>query len=116
MINSKIQELDLKCISLKAVELGLISNEESKNSEYLYRIFLFLKKTYPNKKIIPTHQVDMFWHCHILFTQKYFEDCNKIFGYYLHHHPVSNQNHIDNMSTYREDTLRLVRLHFPGFI
>lgn len=36
----------------------------------------------------PTHVVDIFWHTHILFTRKYFKDCEAIFGQYLHHEPV----------------------------
>ncbi len=31
--------------------------------------------------------VGIVWHTHILFTEKYFEDCNAIFGRYLHHLP-----------------------------
>ena len=36
----------------------------------------------------PTHVVDIFWHTHILFTRKYFKDCEAVFGQYLHHEPV----------------------------
>jgi hypothetical protein len=31
--------------------------------------------------------VDTFWHYHILDTLKYAEDCQAVFGYFLHHFP-----------------------------
>jgi hypothetical protein len=36
----------------------------------------------------PNKVVDIFWHTHILFTQKYFKDCEVVFGHYLHHEPI----------------------------
>ncbi|MEM9245508.1 MAG: hypothetical protein AAGA67_07180 [Cyanobacteria bacterium P01_F01_bin.153] len=33
--------------------------------------------------------MDEVWHCHILQTQKYTNDCNTLFGYYLHHEAMS---------------------------
>lgn len=35
----------------------------------------------------PNRIVDIVWHTHILFTRMYHEDCQKIFGHYLHHTP-----------------------------
>ncbi|AEV39339.1 hypothetical protein PSE_4837 [Pseudovibrio sp. FO-BEG1] len=35
----------------------------------------------------PSKAVDIVWHTHILFTEKYFKDCDEIFGHYLHHRP-----------------------------
>lgn len=35
----------------------------------------------------PTPDVDKFWHHHILDTKKYAQDCNNMFGYFLHHQP-----------------------------
>lgn len=35
----------------------------------------------------PLKDVDAVWHYHILRTQKYFADCEAVFGYYLHHFP-----------------------------
>jgi hypothetical protein len=31
--------------------------------------------------------VDTFWHFHILDTVKYAADCERVFGYFLHHNP-----------------------------
>ena len=38
-------------------------------------------------EIIPTQEVDEFWHTHILDTKKYAEDCEKFLGQFLHHFP-----------------------------
>jgi len=35
----------------------------------------------------PTETIDEFWHAHILDTEKYFADSNRIFGRYEHHYP-----------------------------
>ena len=32
--------------------------------------------------------VDEMWHCHILMTERYIADCDRVFGEYLHHAPV----------------------------
>lgn len=36
---------------------------------------------------MPPMVVDVIWHTHILCTEKYFKDCENIFGFYLHHQP-----------------------------
>ncbi len=52
-----------------------------------YRRFLFLMKKYPDADASPTVDVDIFWHYHILDTMKYAQDCEAVFGYFLHHYP-----------------------------
>ncbi|QOY95655.1 glycine-rich domain-containing protein-like [Massilia sp. UMI-21] len=52
-----------------------------------YRRFLFLMKKYPDAEASPTVDVDTFWHYHILDTMKYAQDCEAVFGYFLHHYP-----------------------------
>lgn len=32
------------------------------------------------------------WHAHILFTQKYAADCDRIFGSFLHHFPTVDED------------------------
>ncbi len=55
----------------------------------LYKNFLWLQKKYHPEFLVPTREIDEFWHNHILVTKKYFEDCENIFGHYLHHEPAS---------------------------
>ena len=55
--------------------------------ELEYRRFLALTAKYPNEAITPDTDVDKFWHCHILDTMKYAQDCQEALGYFLHHFP-----------------------------
>ena len=55
--------------------------------ERWYRRFLFLNFKHRDRSIVPTKTIDQFWHQHILDTQKYAADCEKIFGFFLHHFP-----------------------------
>lgn len=58
-------------------------------TEVWYRRFLFLnaKLRGSGRAVVPNKLIDTFWHYHILDTQKYAEDCEKTFGYFLHHFP-----------------------------
>jgi hypothetical protein len=52
-----------------------------------YRRFLALNLLYPFEAIVPCHDVDMFWHAHILDTAAYRVDCDAIFGEFFDHFP-----------------------------
>jgi len=54
-------------------------------AERQYKCFLYLRLKYG--RIPPTETIDEFWHAHILDTEKYFADSNRIFGRYEHHYP-----------------------------
>jgi hypothetical protein len=89
MLN-KIMELDLDPIKVKLmhVESGegwSLSKVNFVESEY--RRFLELAKKFPDDDIACSKDVDTFWHYHILDTLKYAEDCQNIFGHFLHHFP-----------------------------
>ena len=54
----------------------------------LYKRFLWLMVRYgKDQMIVPTKEIDEVWHNHILYTQRYFEDCQAIAGHYIHHLP-----------------------------
>jgi hypothetical protein len=65
------------------------SQKELEITEQYYKNFLYLNKKYGHevKVIVPTLEVDEFWHHHILDTRSYIRDCDNIFGYYFHHYP-----------------------------
>ena len=52
-----------------------------------YRRFLALTRRYPNDAIVPSKIVDTLWHGHILDTQAYAADSERLFGFFLHHFP-----------------------------
>lgn len=79
----------MECVAFKVAFDEGWSLEEIDDAEFYYRCFLQAHKEFPNKRIVPTRKIDIFWHHHILDTQKYHDDCQKIFGHYLHHFPYS---------------------------
>jgi len=89
-IVAAIQALDLEPIKFKLMdhEEGQgWSREYVDQMEIAYRRFLTLSVKYPEETIAPSKDVDKFWHGHILDTMKYAEDCQNMFGYFLHHFP-----------------------------
>ncbi len=86
----------------------------------LYRAFLYLCKTYPTEVIVPTKEVDDFWHMHILDTRNYILDCEEIFGFYLHHFPYAGLEgtkvtHEEEVQ-FIENTISLLEKNFPELI
>jgi hypothetical protein len=82
--------LDLSNVRMKLAdpEEGKGSSDEELNlMEQEYRRFLALHLVYPDADIVPCKLVDDIWHQHILDTHAYHEDCEVIFGSYLHHFP-----------------------------
>lgn len=52
-----------------------------------YRRFLALRLAHPDATIVPCKLVDVIWHAHILDTIAYAEDCERLFGRFVHHFP-----------------------------
>jgi hypothetical protein len=52
-----------------------------------YKMFLLLHYLYPEKNIVPTEEIDEVLHNHSSDSAKYHQDCNHLFGYFLHHDP-----------------------------
>lgn len=85
-----IQELDLDPIKVKLMDAEEGEGwtlEKADEVEKWYKRFLLLNFKYPDKHVVPPKSVDTFWHQHILDTRKYHEDCEQVFGYFLHHFP-----------------------------
>lgn len=60
-----------------------------------YRNYLWLLKKYGTKKPLPpSEDIDEFWHHHLLDSTKYLNDCNVIFGHYIHHYPYYGNDSI----------------------
>src|SRR5689334_12278477 len=58
-----------------------------RRAEAGYRKFLERIAQRPQRPQMPSADVDEFWHAHILCTQLYTADCQRLFGRYLHHAP-----------------------------
>lgn len=82
-------------LSLDAIRGKLADREEGKGysrahlarMEQEYRRYLALRLAFPDEDVVPCKLVDEMWHAHILDTLAYHEDCDRIFGRYLHHFP-----------------------------
>jgi hypothetical protein len=89
---SAIQALDLESVKVRAMdpELGEGWTREYADSiETGYKTYLTMLVKYPDhaEDILLSKDVDEFWHTHILQTMKYADDCESVFGQFLHHAP-----------------------------
>ncbi len=114
----KIQALDLEPIMVKLMDPAEGEGwtlEQARETEVWYKRFLYLNAVYPDRSIVPTHAIDSFWHYHILDTLKYAEDCQIVFGYFLHHFPyfgMRGDEDRQNLLDASEQTWNLFREHF----
>lgn len=119
--NTKIKdvnELDLEPIMVKLMDpeegLGWSLDFTMRVADE-YRKFLTLCKENPDLPIVPSTLVDNFWHFHILDTQKYQEDCEAFFGYFLHHFPyfgMRGEQDEENLEAAWQETCRLYETRF----
>lgn len=86
----RLASLDLSMIRLKLadpVEGKGWNAQQLDLAEQEYRRFLALHLMYSEDAIVPCGLVDDIWHQHILDTRAYAQDCDNIFGAFLHHFP-----------------------------
>ncbi len=113
-----IQALDLDPIKFKLMdpEEGQgWSREHVDQMAIEYKRFLTLTVRYPEETIAPNKDVDKFWHGHILDTMKYAEDCQNVFGYFLHHFPyfgMRGEEDAANLAKAGDTTNRLYEKEF----
>jgi hypothetical protein len=123
-----IRALDLEPIRQRVMdeELGEgWSREHAESVERGYRNYLTMLVKHPEdlEDIVVSKDVDEFWHTHILHTMKYTQDCERVFGHYLHHNPhvgKRTQADIQRKAAQVEKTRRLYEqeqlqgIHFRG--
>ncbi len=91
-VMAAIQALDLEPVKQRMMDAELgegWTRKYAENVEGAYRNYLTMLVKHPEdtEDIVVSKDVDKFWHTHILHTMKYTEDCEKVFGKYLHHNP-----------------------------
>jgi hypothetical protein len=89
-IDPKVRKIDLERIAWKVGNDPYkpeMSDYEIYTAIHQYRRYLTLKIRYPSANLVPTDEIDMIWHTHILDTENYAADCEKLFGKFLHHQP-----------------------------
>jgi hypothetical protein len=95
IIEHKILEACVNALDLGPIKFKLANPDDGQGwdrdkiarVEEEYRQFLLLSALEPDNVIVPSREVDKFWHAHILDTRKYEHDCQTIFGRFLHHFP-----------------------------
>jgi hypothetical protein len=113
-----IAELDLEPIKVKLMhaESGEgWSLEMATSVEADYRRFLYLMKMHPNEEMAPLMDVDTFWHYHILDTMKYAADCDKVFGYFMHHFPYLGLRGEDDLEAHHSAGSRMQEVYEATF-
>ena len=91
------------------------TKSKTKKIEKYYKQFLYLSYLYPQDVIVPTKEVDTYWHHHIIDTEKYYEDCLGTIGMVLHHYPyLGTKNKKDKLllTSLFEKTNLLYKKHF----
>ncbi|HYD59429.1 MAG TPA: hypothetical protein VEC35_03700 [Noviherbaspirillum sp.] len=91
------------------------TREEADRHELEYKRFLALVAKYPDAVITPDTNVDKFWHGHILDTMKYAEDCQNVFGYFLHHFPYFGMRDEEDAANLAEASTNTRRLYQQEF-
>jgi hypothetical protein len=88
-IPPSLKRLNLTAIMARVRREQGWSAAEAGDAELWYRRFLQLSLERGSKPFYAiTEQADHVWHAHILFTRKYRQDCERIFGGYLDHMPA----------------------------
>ena len=112
--------LDLDPIKIKLMDAREgqgWSRDEVDWYELQYRRFLTLMARYPDEVIVPDTNVDKFWHAHILDTMKYADDCQQVFGHFVHHFPyfgLRGEEDAANLSQAAQNTTHLYQMEFGG--
>jgi hypothetical protein len=124
LANDKIMPDEFDNLDLEPIKYKLMNPHDTSKAWSLekcdqiaeqYKMFLYLCKVYPSQGIVPTTEIDEFWHQHILDTLKYADDCQKIYGYFLHHFPYFGLRGVEDaqaLADFFEKTRALFAEHF----
>jgi hypothetical protein len=119
---SAIQALDLESVKIRLMDSGVgegWTQDHVDRIETEYKQFLTMVVKYQDdaEDILLSEDVDEFWHAHILHTIKYTEDCERVFGKYLHHNPQvvgQSSSDVERRGALAEKTRRLYQQEFGG--
>jgi len=108
-----VNSLDFSQMNDKLINYYGWSEEDVKLMEDYYKKWLSIHACYRDLAIAPSEKLDEYWHMHILDTKKYMEDCQLMFGYYLHHYPYFGlEGDKENLNSGFETTRKLFKHHF----
>ena len=97
-----------------------MSNIDIRIAQLLYEAYLTLLIAFGQQSILaPPVAADKFWHYHILDTRKYMQDCQHLFGEYLHHYPYFGmRDEVDELELRAagKHTIELMSIHFSNVL
>ncbi len=119
-LHSVVAELDFSRLKHKYTtgEEPEMAEAEWDFGEKEYRRFLSLKAWYPSVELVPNKLVDKVWHAHILDTMAYAKDCEKVFGFFLHHFPyfgIYGKEDYQQLVTAFDKSCALYERHFGPY-
>merc|ERR1711959_20823 len=84
--------------SARLLKLGpaVVNDEWIRRAVSRYQIFLGLARDNPGQIVVPTLDIDLIWHCHMLSPNDYADDCNAIMGRILSHDTGHGQTSLDS--------------------
>ncbi|GAA6131878.1 glycine-rich domain-containing protein [Halopseudomonas sabulinigri] len=119
-LEMQVSKLDFQRLKYKytASSEAEMSAEQWDAAELEYRRFLSLKCLYPSVALVPSKQVDVIWHAHILDTRAYREDCHAIFGRFIDHYPyfgIYGEEDYQELTNAFAHTVALYEKHFGAY-
>ena len=82
---NRVAAMDLSSVVYQLVSYQGWTAERAASVEQRYRRFFYLKAILPDGNASPTHEIDEFWHQHIINTRQYGPDCQRVAGRFVHH-------------------------------
>ena len=108
-----VDSIDFEQMNDKIINFYGWSKEDVSLMNDYYKKWLALHICYPELATAPSVKLDEYWHMHILDTKKYMEDCQMLFGRYLHHYPYFGlEGDADQLHSGFELTKKLFKHHF----
>ena len=119
-LSGSLDSLDLDPIKVKLMhdeegEGWSRAHAEAVDIEYRRFLQLCIENQPGAAPVVPSKEVDTFWHYHILDTMKYAADCDAVFGRFLHHFPYFGLRGADdarNLASAAEATKAAYQLRF----
>ena len=83
----------LQTLNWQTIRHHLLNSDEGRDftpaqaahAIWQYGLFLFLARQYPGIRLVPTEEIDAVLHAHIATARQYHNDCQTLFGGFVHH-------------------------------
>lgn len=117
-IFTKVMNYDLSVVRDRLLKDYPELSSRLEDIELLYRQYMYLCAIKPKNMSlgVPSNEVDLFWHCHIIHTRLYQNFCDDIAGYFIHHNPHGTSTTNEEKQLARNNLLNLFKIYFKDSI